>query len=319
MNLRPQAYREEARAHSLDALLWFGQQLSNSFDSHSWKHADVPGVCYKPIGPTKGRRAPIDRLMPMTSHFCIGLRPLALAASFGVVNAVGHRRSGPVGFMPMKRPDLTIYVTGFGPFMGVEQNPTSTLCDTLKKYVQQGVVPEGVDKEILKEFDEAGIALEGLKVLEVAAEPCRSEVPEIVKYLKEQKAERQGEAVILHLGVASNRNAISLECRGVNEATFRVPDQRGYQCCGEEVVVDSSPVMFCSLHLPKILAELHDRGVKCEMSTDAGRFLCNYVFFQSLHAAKPFDIPVLFVHVPPFEGMDHAAQVWDKPSEPLDQ
>lgn len=251
----------------------------------------------------------------MTSHFRAGLRPLALAASFGVVNAVGpnqRRLSSPLRFMPpksAKTSDLTIYMTGFGPFMGVEQNPTSTLCETFRKYLQQGMVPEGVDKELLKEFDESGIALEGLKVLEVAAESCRSEVPEIVNHLKQRKAESQGDAVILHLGVASNRDAISLECRGVNEATFRVPDERGYQCCGEDVVADSAPVMFCSLDLPKILAEMHDRGVKCEMSTDAGRFLCNYVFFHSLHAAKPFDIPVLFVHVPPFKDMDHAAQV----------
>eukprot|EP00913_Durusdinium_trenchii_P019738 g18554.t1 len=39
------------------------------------------------------------------------------------------------------------------------------------------------------------------------------------------------------------------------------------------------------------------------------RFLCNYVFFQSLNAARPFEIPVLFVHVPLFKDMDQATQV----------
>ena len=232
------------------------------------------------------------------------LRPLALAASFGVVNAVGSRRQGPLRFAP---PKTTMYVTGFGPFMGVEQNPTSTLCETLKRYIRDGVAPD-VDKKILQEFDESGIELKGLKVLEVAAESCRSEVPGIVEFLKGYKDKNQ-EAVIIHLGVASGRQSIGLECRAVNEATFRVPDQKGYQCCGEAVVANSAPVMFCSLDLPRILSEMHDRGVTCEMSTDAGRFLCNYVFFQSLHAAKPFDIPVLFVHVPAFEQMDHKTQV----------
>ena len=57
----------------------------------------------------------------MTSHFRAGLRPLALAASFGVVNAVGpnqRRLSGPLRFMPpksAKTSDLTIYMTGFDP------------------------------------------------------------------------------------------------------------------------------------------------------------------------------------------------------------
>ena len=197
-------------------------------------------------------------------------------------------------------------MTGFGPFAGVEENPTSKLCATLKRYREEGQVPEGVDSKLLKDFEDCGISLEGLEVLEVAAESCRSEVPKIVKFLKEKISKCP--AVILHLGVASSRDHISLECRGVNEATFRVPDVKGYQCTGEEVVPNSPPVMFSSLRLAEILAELHDRGVKCEMSTDAGRFLCNYVFFQSLHAAKPWDIPVLFVHVPTFKDMDHATQ-----------
>ena len=240
----------------------------------------------------------------MATHLRLGLGPLALAASAGLVNAAEYR------LRPLQvqtHPKTTIYVTGFGPFMGVEQNPTSTLCETLQKYVRDGVVPKGVDQKLLKEFDASGILLEGLKVLEVAAESCRSEVPQIISFLKE-KGKASGQAVILHLGVASNRDHISLECRGVNEATFRVPDVRGFQCCAEPVVANSPPVIFSSLRLPEILAELHDRGVKSEISTDAGRFLCNYVFFQSLNAARPFEIPVLFVHVPLFKDMDQATQ-----------
>eukprot|EP00438_Fugacium_kawagutii_P005991 Skav210870 [mRNA] locus=scaffold7397:6246:9282:+ [translate_table: standard] len=239
-------------------------------------------------------------------HFCI--RPVALAAGFGVVNAhwpnQGPNQSRSLRFMEHpktpKTSDLTIYVTGFGPFMGVEQNPTSMLCDTLKKYVREGLLPDGVHKEVLKEFDESGVALEGFKVLEVAAESCHSAVPEIVDCLRRKKADTHGEAVILHLGVASNRDAISLECRGVNEATFRVPDEKGYQCCGETIVADSAPVMFSSLNLPQILAEMHDRGVKCEMSTDAGRFLCQVTRICESELAP--DLPSAEEETPDYVG-----------------
>ena len=200
-------------------------------------------------------------------------------------------------------PPCTIYVTGFGPFMGVQQNPTSSLCETLRSYLEEKQVPKGVDAELLREFEESGVQLQGLQVLQVAAEACKCEVPQIVEAVRGRRA------AILHLGVASGRTQLSLECRGVNEATFRVPDELGYQCCGEAVVPDSPPVLFSTLRLPELLAELHDRDVPAELSTDAGRFLCNYVYFQSLQAARPFDIPVLFVHVPQFEAMDQATQV----------
>ncbi|CAJ1405105.1 unnamed protein product [Effrenium voratum] len=194
--------------------------------------------------------------------------------------------------------------------MGVEENPTSAICETLRKFVVERRRPEGVPAELLAEFEASAVVLEGLRALEVSAECCRSEVPELVKHLRERRASLpDSAAAIVHLGVAGDRPHISLECRGVNEASFRVPDVKGWQCCGEPVVPDSAPVLFSSLRLPEILAELHDRGVNCEISTDAGRYVCNYIYFQSLHYASPADIPVLFVHVPPFQHMGHATQV----------
>ncbi|CAE7367051.1 pcp [Symbiodinium sp. CCMP2592] len=204
---------------------------------------------------------------------------------------------------------VSIYVTGFGPFMGVEDNPSSVLCETLQKYVQEGIPPENVPGDVLRDFEASDISLLGLRALDVAAQTCQTEVPEIHRSLREKKeAFPKTETAVVHLGVAGNRKHISLECRGVNEANFRVPDVLGWQCCGEPVIDDSPPVLYCSLRLPEILAEMHDKGVNCEISTDAGRYVCNYIFFQSLHLA-PHGTPVLFVHVPPFEDMVQEVQV----------
>ena len=205
---------------------------------------------------------------------------------------------------------ICIYVTGFGPFMGVDDNPSSVICETLHKYVHEGIPPEDVEKEILQDFQAAGVSLEGLRALDVAAEACKKEVPEIHSYISTKiEGLPRVAAAVVHLGVAGDRSHISLECRGVNEANFRIPDVFGFQCCGEPVVPDSPPVLYCSLRLPEILAEMHDKGINCEISTDAGRYVCNYIFFQSLHAAAPHNVPVLFVHVPAFKDMVHATQV----------
>eukprot|EP00968_Pinguiococcus_pyrenoidosus_P016236 scaffold1541_cov256-Pinguiococcus_pyrenoidosus.AAC.24 len=40
------------------------------------------------------------------------------------------------------------------------------------------------------------------------------------------------------------------------------------------------------------------------ISTDAGRYLCNYIFYKSLRAANELDKTVsIFIHVPPFEAV----------------
>lgn len=200
---------------------------------------------------------------------------------------------------------MTVHLTGFGPFGGVPENPTSIVCRLLREYVEAGKAPLGVSKALLDEFASAGVELRGMDALEVSAEACRANVPAIVKGLNE----KAGAVALVHLGVSGASKQINLECRGVNIADFRIPDVRGCQTQGEPVVANAEPVLYTPLRLPEILGELRDRGVKCEISTDAGRYICNYIFYQSLHEAKSTGIPVLFVHVPQFEAIPCPAQV----------
>merc|ERR1719362_2787780 len=117
-------------------------------------------------------------------------------------------------------------------------------------------------------------------------------------------------AALVHLGVAAGSKGIRLECRAANVADFRIPDVRGHQSRGEAVVEGAETVLYTKLQLPELLSELHDSGMMaCEISTDAGRYLCNYLYFTSLHACESTRIPVLFVHVPSFEDMACPQQV----------
>lgn len=208
-----------------------------------------------------------------------------------------------------RRPVL-LHLTGFGPFGGVNENPTSIVCKILRDYIEHGNIPDGVDRSVLEELSAANICLEGLDALEVSAEACRENVPAIVDGLLNKVRSGKSDAVALvHLGVSPGSRTIQLECRGVNVADFRIPDVRGWQADGESVVACADSVLYTTLRLHEILGELHDRGVSCEISTDAGRYICNYIFFTSLHATKPTTIPVLFVHVPSFETMAAPTQV----------
>lgn len=202
---------------------------------------------------------------------------------------------------------VTVHLTGFGAFGGIESNPTSVLCRELKKFTQEGKEQPGVPASLLKEFMASGVRVEGMDAIEVSADACRARVKNIFARAEERRA-RYAPRVVVHLGVSGAAERIMLECRGANSADFRIPDVKGWQPRGAPVVTEGDAMLYTALALPQILGELHDRGVDCAISTDAGRYICNYIFYSSLHAAEGTGVPVLFVHVPQFEVMDQAAQ-----------
>lgn len=82
----------------------------------------------------------------------------------------------------------------------------------------------------------------------------------------------------------------NLEARAVNNATFRSPDEDGWQpdCCP----IASIPGMplDCSVSSDLDLARLHRhlraRGHDVKLSSDAGRFVCNWTYYNSLALCK---------------------------------
>lgn len=209
---------------------------------------------------------------------------------------------------PPGLPAVTLHVTGFGAFGQVRDNPTSAVCRELRAWIKEGHAPQGVPSALLQEFADSEIHVEGMEALEVSAEACCAHLLEV---LGERAEKRGGEDpfAIVHLGVSGVAKGFLLECRGANFADFRIPDVKGWQPQGEPIVPAGEDMLYTTLPLPQILGELHDRGVECAISTDAGRYICNYMFYSSLHAAAPSGTPVLFVHVPPFECLDQATQV----------
>jgi len=131
--------------------------------------------------------------------------------------------------------------------------------------------------------------------------------------------------VIIHMGVDASSSCIKLETRAYNEATFRVPDEDGYR--PSEVCIDSSQslgtILSSTLDLDWVCADVNNRRRHCgksdgdvQLSSDAGRFVCNYTYWYSLNRARDRtvtnicsnggldvtepSIDVVFVHVPPF-------------------
>lgn len=71
------------------------------------------------------------------------------------------------------------------------------------------------------------------------------------------------------------------------------------------------PIYFMQTSLPveQIAKILASKGYEVTTSDDAGRFVCNYVYYHSLRFAEQNEIKSLFVHVPLFLTIDEDTQM----------
>lgn len=94
--------------------------------------------------------------------------------------------------------------------------------------------------------------------------------------------------------------------------TFRVPDVQGYQPLEAPISPSSAydSLLTTSLPLSTILENtIHKEQVT--ISTDPGRYLCNYVYYKALLHQHSKGLPLysLFIHVPSFDVISKDQQV----------
>jgi pyroglutamyl-peptidase len=239
-------------------------------------------------------------------------------------------------------------VTGFGPFRGVPDNPTSVLSRRLPV--------AGTGQSVVES-----------QVMETSMMTVRADVGGIYERLLSSAridrgivglgdaAEGDGgghvddavaipTAVVLHLGVDYNATQFKLERCAYNDATFRVPDERGCmpnnECIsllrddggGESLSHDWGRCVETTLDLNDLCDRLRMSQDEAVMvSADPGRFVCNYTYYLSLNRCRSINDELLrtgtkcdetgrgdeamhrhhalFVHVPPFDVVPEGRQL----------
>lgn len=105
--------------------------------------------------------------------------------------------------------------------------------------------------------------------------------------------------LVIALGQAGGRTAISLEKVAINYQDARIADNAGNQPLGEPVMADESTAYFTNLPLKAILQQLRHQGIPAEISYSAGTFVCNHVFYGLMQAvATTPQVRAGFVHIP---------------------
>lgn len=123
-------------------------------------------------------------------------------------------------------------------------------------------------------------------------------------------------SLVLCVGQAGGRAAMSLERVAINVDDARIPDNAGAQPVDTEVVRGGPAAYFTGLPVKAMLAALREAGIPAEVSQTAGTYVCNHVFYGLMHALRNRRIRGGFVHIP--YSPEQAARHPDAPALPVE-
>lgn len=163
-----------------------------------------------------------------------------------------------------------LLITGFEPFGGEEINPSWEAVKGL---------PEEIN----------GYSLEKLLIPVVFGEAAERVIA---------VAERISPHVILCIGQAGGRGAITPELVGINLRHGSIPDNKGNQPCDEPITEGGDAAYFSSLPVRKIAEVIKSEGIPAAVSYSAGAYVCNDVLYTLLARYKNTETRVGFIHIP---------------------
>ena len=163
-----------------------------------------------------------------------------------------------------------LLITGFDPFGGEQINPSWEAVKELPDHIGEYQITK---IEIPTVF---GAAAE--KVLTIAAELAPD--------------------VIISVGQAGGRKAVTPEVIGINLREARIPDNRGNQPVNLPVIPNGPDAYFSTLPVREMVGAICSEEIPAALSYSAGAFVCNDVLYTLLHHYKDTHVRVGFIHVP---------------------
>lgn len=163
-----------------------------------------------------------------------------------------------------------LLITGFDPFGGEAVNPS---WEAVK------LLPDTVDDFVL----------------------CKLQIPTIFGAAAEKVLEKAAEFnpdVILCIGQAGGRTAVTPERIAVNIRDARIPDNAGSQPHGEFVAPDGPAAYFSTLPVEKMAEAISAQQIPATVSNSAGAFVCNDTLYALLQHYAGTNVRVGFIHIP---------------------
>lgn len=151
----------------------------------------------------------------------------------------------------------TVLLTGFEPFGGETINPSWLAVQALQGQQIQGHTVVGAQLPTV--FD--------------------ASLRELRRLLRQHQPE-----LVICLGQAGGRHALSLERVAINVNDAPIPDNAGAIPIDTPVVRGAPAAYFSTLPIKAMLAALQQENIRAEVSQTAGTFVCNHVFYGLMRA-----------------------------------
>lgn len=171
-----------------------------------------------------------------------------------------------------------LLITGFDPFGGDVCNPSWMAVEQL---------PEQVGDYVLCKLQLPTVFGDAAQLALAAAQAFQPEL-------------------ILCVGLASGRSAVTPERIAVNIRDARIADNAGNQPRGEYVDSQGPAAYFATVPVAEIVTAIQALGLPAQVSNSAGAFVCNDLMYTLLHRFHGTQIRVGFIHIPNIPGQGQA-------------
>ena len=104
--------------------------------------------------------------------------------------------------------------------------------------------------------------------------------------------------IILCIGQAGGRCAITPELVAINLRYASIPDNCGYMPKDEQVILGGKEACFSTIPARHIAEAISAAGISSTLSYSAGAYVCNDVFYTLLSHFEGSKTSVGFIHVP---------------------
>lgn len=169
---------------------------------------------------------------------------------------------------------VKILLTGFEPFGDLEVNPSQVILEKIS------------DRQTLCNIHEINTV-----ILPVSFDSAGSVIKRSIQEFKPD--------IILSLGLSETSDSITLERKAINLKQNIEPQNARNK--GPKLILLGCPIIYKStLPLERIYRLLKDRNIPVTLSDNAGRYVCNYVFYLACHQIKLLENSgkAGFIHVP---------------------
>ena len=167
----------------------------------------------------------------------------------------------------------TVLITGFGRFPGAPFNPSGPLALAVAKRRR----PAFADlRRVVHIFETSYAAVD-------------RDLPKLIAKHKPH--------IVLMFGLAARTPFVRIETRARNAVSVLFPDVTGFRPINRAIAA-GKPDARGRASFARLLGAARASGARSRLSRDAGRYLCNYVYWRALEASRSGTL-AQFIHIPP--------------------